>query len=65
VTTYYGWIKSYNSARGFGFICSEAFEQDIFVLWSELPGGFGPVGCSCMFNVSMDESRTIHQDRGF
>lgn len=55
-TSYYGQIKSYNPSKGFGFISSEAFpEQDVFVLRSELPGGFGPEGSSCKFNVSMDE----------
>ena len=52
---YYGWIKHYNPERGFGFISSEAFEKDVFVLWSELPGGFALVGCPCIFNVSMDQ----------
>ena len=55
-TSYYGSIKSYNYWRGFGFICSEAFpEKDVFVFWSELPGGFGPQGIPCKFSVSMDE----------
>ena len=54
--SYYGKIKSYNPLRGFGFISSEAFpDQDVFVLWSELPGGFGPAGSPCQFSVSMDE----------
>ena len=56
-TSYYGKIKNYNPFRGFGFISSEAFpDQDVFVLWSELPGGFGPQGSPCKFNVSMDEN---------
>ena len=55
-TGYYGQIKSYNPSKGFGFISSEAFpDQDIFVLRSELPGGFGPEGSPCKFSVSMDE----------
>eukprot|EP00438_Fugacium_kawagutii_P022867 Skav226463 [mRNA] locus=scaffold1781:105375:105953:+ [translate_table: standard] len=54
-TSYYGQIKSYNPQKGFGFISSEAFPNDVFVLRSELPGGFGPEGSSCKFVVSMDE----------
>ena len=55
-TAYYGQIKSYNPSKGFGFISAEAFpDQDVFVLRSELPGGFGPEGSPCKFNVSMDE----------
>eukprot|EP00435_Cladocopium_sp_Y103_P071066 s162_g36.t1 len=39
---YYGEIKSYNPNRGFGFISCDAFpDRDIFVLWSDLPAGFG------------------------
>ncbi|CAJ1351661.1 unnamed protein product, partial [Effrenium voratum] len=54
--SYFGQIKSYNPSKGFGFVSSEAFpNQDVFVLRSELPGGFGPEGGQCKFNVSMDE----------
>mmetsp|Transcript_63959 Transcript_63959/g.150153 ORF Transcript_63959/g.150153 Transcript_63959/m.150153 type:complete len:200 (+) Transcript_63959:105-704(+) len=54
--SYFGQIKSYNPTKGFGFISTEAFpEQDVFVLRSELPGGFGPEGGQCKFTVSMDE----------
>mmetsp|Transcript_17705 Transcript_17705/g.36541 ORF Transcript_17705/g.36541 Transcript_17705/m.36541 type:complete len:203 (+) Transcript_17705:103-711(+) len=53
---YFGQIKSYNPTKGFGFISTDAFpEQDVFVLRSELPGGFGPEGGQCKFSVSMDE----------
>ena len=55
-TSYYGSIKSYNPWKGYGFISSKAFpDQDVFVFWSELPGGFGPEGSPCKFRVSMDE----------
>lgn len=43
---------------GYGFISCEAFpDKDIFVLKSELPGGFGPQGGLCKFKVS-------HEDKG-
>ena len=55
-TSYYGSIKSYHPSKGFGFISSEAFpDQDVFVFWSNLPGGFGPDGSPCKFSISMDE----------
>ena len=55
-TSYYGSIKSYNFWKGYGFISSKAFpDKDVFVFWSELPGGFGPEGSPCKFRVSMDE----------
>ena len=51
-----GRVRSYNPTKGFGFISTDAFpEQDVFVLRSELPGGFGPEGGQCKFSVSMDE----------
>ena len=54
--SYFGQIKSYNPTKGFGFISTDAFpDQDVFVLRSELPGGFGPEGGQCKFTVSMDE----------
>jgi len=53
---YYGEIKSFNGSKGYGFIGSEAFPgQDVFVLKSELPGGFAPQGGQCKFKVKMEE----------
>ncbi|CAK8988032.1 Cold shock protein CspB (Major cold shock protein) [Durusdinium trenchii] len=55
---YFGEIKSFNPSKGYGFISCEAFpDKDIFVLKSELPGGFGPQGGLCKFKVS-------HEDKG-
>eukprot|EP00931_Biecheleriopsis_adriatica_P091302 TRINITY_DN65194_c0_g1_i1.p1 TRINITY_DN65194_c0_g1~~TRINITY_DN65194_c0_g1_i1.p1 ORF type:complete len:201 (+),score=61.82 TRINITY_DN65194_c0_g1_i1:53-655(+) len=51
---YFGEIKSFNPSKGFGFIACEAMEQDVFVLKSELPGGFGPQGGHCKFKVAID-----------
>ena len=54
-TSFYGSIKSYNHYTGYGFISSEAFpNQDVFVLWWDLPFGFGPQGSPCKFSISMD-----------
>lgn len=56
---YLGEIKSYNSQKGFGFIGSEATEvnygKDVFLLRSELPGGVGPEGAHCKFQVKLSE----------
>lgn len=35
-----GTVKSYNAAKGFGFMTSTGLPGDIFFLRSELPGGF-------------------------
>eukprot|EP00439_Symbiodinium_sp_Y106_P034824 s655_g4.t1 len=54
--SYYGQIKSFNPVKGFGFISCEAFpEQDVFLLRSELPGGWGPEGAMCKFSVVQEE----------
>jgi len=54
--TYHGEIKSFNGNKGYGFIGCEAFPgQDVFVLKSELPGGFAPQGGHCKFKVKMEE----------
>ncbi|CAE8623330.1 unnamed protein product [Polarella glacialis] len=53
---YLGEIKSFNQGKGYGFITCEAFPgQDIFVLKTELPGGFGPTGGQCRFKVGVQE----------
>eukprot|EP00933_Yihiella_yeosuensis_P036387 TRINITY_DN30148_c0_g1_i1.p1 TRINITY_DN30148_c0_g1~~TRINITY_DN30148_c0_g1_i1.p1 ORF type:complete len:201 (-),score=49.98 TRINITY_DN30148_c0_g1_i1:47-649(-) len=53
---YFGEIKSFNMMKGFGFITCEAFPgQDVFVLKSELPGGFGPEGGHCKFKATVEE----------
>mmetsp|Transcript_17176 Transcript_17176/g.30113 ORF Transcript_17176/g.30113 Transcript_17176/m.30113 type:complete len:207 (+) Transcript_17176:65-685(+) len=50
--SYFGEIKSFNPTKGYGFITCEAFPgTDVFVLKSELPGGFGPEGGHCKFKV--------------
>eukprot|EP00933_Yihiella_yeosuensis_P059820 TRINITY_DN6151_c0_g2_i1.p1 TRINITY_DN6151_c0_g2~~TRINITY_DN6151_c0_g2_i1.p1 ORF type:complete len:197 (-),score=66.81 TRINITY_DN6151_c0_g2_i1:235-777(-) len=54
--TYFGEIKRFNPNSGYGFITSVAFTEDIFVLRSELPGGFGPEGGHCKFKVT-DEAK--------
>ena len=52
--SYYGHIQSYNHSRGFGFISSEAFpQQDVFLFWPQLRGGFGPEGSPCKFIFAM------------
>ncbi|CAE8631923.1 unnamed protein product [Polarella glacialis] len=54
--SYFGEIKSFNQMKGYGFISCEAFPgQDVFVLRSELPGGFGPEGGHCRFKVTTEE----------
>ncbi|CAE7360831.1 cspA [Symbiodinium sp. CCMP2592] len=53
---YAGEIKRFNPVKGYGFISCEAFpEQDVFVLKSELPQGFGPEGGRCKFKVAKEE----------
>jgi cold shock CspA family protein len=53
--SYLGEIKSFNVGKGYGFISSEAFPgQDVFVLKTELPGGFGPQGGHCKFKVKFE-----------
>eukprot|EP00440_Ansanella_granifera_P039370 gb/GFBE01042712.1/.p1 GENE.gb/GFBE01042712.1/~~gb/GFBE01042712.1/.p1 ORF type:complete len:260 (+),score=100.24 gb/GFBE01042712.1/:1-780(+) len=53
---YHGEIKSFNGSKGYGFIGCEAFpNQDVFVLRSELQGGFAPQGGLCKFKVKMEE----------
>eukprot|EP00434_Breviolum_minutum_P029979 symbB.v1.2.026510.t1/scaffold2652.1/size73958/2 len=54
--SFFGEIKSFNPTKGYGFISCEAFpDKDIFVLKSELPGGFGPQGGLCKFKVSQED----------
>ncbi|CAE8631921.1 unnamed protein product [Polarella glacialis] len=54
--TYFGEIKSFNQMKGYGFISCEAFPgQDVFVLRSELPGGYGPQGGYCKFKATVEE----------
>eukprot|EP00933_Yihiella_yeosuensis_P071814 TRINITY_DN80052_c0_g1_i1.p1 TRINITY_DN80052_c0_g1~~TRINITY_DN80052_c0_g1_i1.p1 ORF type:complete len:174 (+),score=50.10 TRINITY_DN80052_c0_g1_i1:88-609(+) len=54
--SYFGEIKRFNPMKGFGFIACDAFPgQDVFVLRSELPGGFGPEGGHCRFKVTNEE----------
>ncbi|CAE7844499.1 unnamed protein product [Symbiodinium microadriaticum] len=54
--SYLGEIKRFNPVKGYGFISCEAFpEQDVFVLKSELPQGFGPEGGHCKFKVTKEE----------
>lgn len=60
---YYGEIKSFNQGKGYGFITSEAFPgQDVFVLKTELPGGFGPAGGHCKFKVEVQEKGMAAKD---
>eukprot|EP00933_Yihiella_yeosuensis_P059819 TRINITY_DN6151_c0_g1_i2.p2 TRINITY_DN6151_c0_g1~~TRINITY_DN6151_c0_g1_i2.p2 ORF type:complete len:291 (-),score=95.95 TRINITY_DN6151_c0_g1_i2:244-1116(-) len=61
--TYFGEIKSFNEAKGFGFITCEAFPgQDVFVLRTELQGGFAPQGGHCKFKVTMQEKGANAKD---
>eukprot|EP00933_Yihiella_yeosuensis_P011418 TRINITY_DN118723_c0_g1_i1.p1 TRINITY_DN118723_c0_g1~~TRINITY_DN118723_c0_g1_i1.p1 ORF type:complete len:175 (+),score=53.46 TRINITY_DN118723_c0_g1_i1:75-599(+) len=53
--TYFGEIKRFNPMSGFGFITSDAFSEDVFLLRSELPGGFGPEGGHCKFKVVTEQ----------
>eukprot|EP00435_Cladocopium_sp_Y103_P049680 s1518_g15.t1 len=66
--TYHGEIKSFNPNKGYGFVGCEAFPgQDVFVLKSEIPGGFAPQGgrmgflrpCErhCKFKVKTDSEK--------
>ncbi|CAE8594957.1 unnamed protein product [Polarella glacialis] len=53
---YHGEIKSFNGQKGYGFIGCDAFPgQDVFVLMSQIPGGFAPQGGSCKFKVKVEE----------
>ncbi|CAE7844497.1 unnamed protein product [Symbiodinium microadriaticum] len=57
---YAGEIKRFNPVKGYGFISCEAFpEQDVFVLKSELPQGFGPEGGRCKFKVAKEEKGPV------
>eukprot|EP00435_Cladocopium_sp_Y103_P021508 s2576_g5.t1 len=61
--SYFGEIKSFNPSKGYGFIACEAFpDKDIFVLKSELPGGFGPQGGLCKFKVSQEDKGPSAKD---
>ncbi|CAE8602172.1 unnamed protein product, partial [Polarella glacialis] len=61
--SYFGEIKSFNSTKGYGFIACDAFPgQDVFVLRTELPGGYGPQGGYCKFKVSMEEKGPSAKD---
>eukprot|EP00933_Yihiella_yeosuensis_P061952 TRINITY_DN64840_c0_g1_i1.p1 TRINITY_DN64840_c0_g1~~TRINITY_DN64840_c0_g1_i1.p1 ORF type:complete len:240 (+),score=65.84 TRINITY_DN64840_c0_g1_i1:72-722(+) len=54
--TYLGEVKSFNDAKGFGFITCDAFPgQDVFVLRSDLTSGFAPAGGHCKFKVQMGD----------
>mmetsp|Transcript_40800 Transcript_40800/g.88388 ORF Transcript_40800/g.88388 Transcript_40800/m.88388 type:complete len:260 (-) Transcript_40800:25-804(-) len=56
--TYHGEIKSFNPSKGYGFVGCEAFPgQDVFVLKSEIPGGFAPQGGHCKFKVKTDSEK--------
>jgi len=60
---YFGEVKSFNPSKGYGFINSEAFPgTDIFVLRSELPGGFGPQGGHCKFKVAKEAKGPAAKD---
>ncbi|CAJ1368712.1 unnamed protein product [Effrenium voratum] len=55
---FHGEIKSFNPNKGYGFIGCEAFPgQDVFVLKSEIPGGFAPQGGHCKFKVKTDSEK--------
>ncbi|CAL1145458.1 unnamed protein product [Cladocopium goreaui] len=61
--SYFGEIKGFNPSKGYGFIACEAFpDKDIFVLKSELPGGFGPQGGLCKFKVSQEDKGPSAKD---
>lgn len=60
---YHGEIKSFNIGKGYGFIGCEAFpEGDVFVLKSEMPGGFAPQGGHCKFKVTLEEKGPAAKD---
>ncbi|OLQ02523.1 hypothetical protein AK812_SmicGene14627 [Symbiodinium microadriaticum] len=60
IAFYAGEIKRFNPVKGYGFISCEAFpEQDVFVLKSELPQGFGPEGGRCKFKVAKEEKGPV------
>merc|ERR1719162_2699837 len=53
--SFLGEIKSFNEDKGFGFISGESmgplFGKDCFVLKSELPAGFVPIGGQVKFKI--------------
>lgn len=61
-----GAIKSFNAAKGFGFIeCEQSFQmysKDIFVLKSELPGGFASQGDRFRFNVVEEHNGPVARE---
>ncbi|CAK9077364.1 unnamed protein product [Durusdinium trenchii] len=55
---YHGEVKSFNPNKGYGFIGCDAFPgQDVFVLKSEMPGGFAPQGGHCKFKVKQESEK--------
>lgn len=63
---YSGEIKSYSPKSGWGFVASEAFpNQDIFVMKSDLPGGFGPQGAYCKFKMETGEKGPVAKSVSF
>eukprot|EP00931_Biecheleriopsis_adriatica_P059407 TRINITY_DN3554_c0_g1_i5.p1 TRINITY_DN3554_c0_g1~~TRINITY_DN3554_c0_g1_i5.p1 ORF type:complete len:266 (-),score=80.44 TRINITY_DN3554_c0_g1_i5:271-1014(-) len=49
---YFGEVKSFNPNKGFGFITCEAFPgQDVFVLKTEIQGGYADKGYQCKFTT--------------
>ncbi|CAK9077291.1 unnamed protein product [Durusdinium trenchii] len=55
---YHGEVKSFNPNKGYGFIGCDAFPgQDVFVLKSEIPGGFAPQGGHCKFKVKQESEK--------
>eukprot|EP00930_Biecheleria_cincta_P000057 TRINITY_DN10012_c0_g1_i1.p1 TRINITY_DN10012_c0_g1~~TRINITY_DN10012_c0_g1_i1.p1 ORF type:complete len:247 (-),score=75.60 TRINITY_DN10012_c0_g1_i1:124-786(-) len=60
--SYFGEIKSFNSTKGFGFITCEAFEGDVFVLKTDLQGGYGPQGGYCKFRVIKEAKGPMAKD---
>eukprot|EP00931_Biecheleriopsis_adriatica_P074995 TRINITY_DN4895_c0_g1_i1.p2 TRINITY_DN4895_c0_g1~~TRINITY_DN4895_c0_g1_i1.p2 ORF type:complete len:188 (+),score=52.05 TRINITY_DN4895_c0_g1_i1:31-564(+) len=60
---YTGEFKSFNPAKGFGFITSEAFPgQDVFVMRTEMSSTFVQAGCPCKFKVKIDEKGPQAED---
>jgi len=64
--TFFGEIKTWNSAKGFGFLASPATQQifgkDVFALQGEFRNGFGALGLQVMFKAAPSERGPVASD---
>lgn len=63
---YYGYIKSFNPQKGWGFIeceqTQEQFGKDMFVLKNSLPGGVASRGDEVSFGVALEHNGPVACD---